>query len=260
MAEVQIRRGRVQTELDAQRPALGQALFERARRGAPRRRCERGTARVIPSGPMLEFRARSRPGPPASHRPALTLGRVPSRDAGRAPIMSEHERTSTIGSRRPPSRRRQVRRVPAHARAHAAPAAALAPPQAAASASRSASSACCSCSSASACWPIVSALFGMFMAVASDLPPLEDARAPAVGDPRHAAATDRHADRQRAPDLPVRDRDRAGDEARDHLDRGPPLLHQQRRRPARHRRAPPSQDVTVRQGASRARRRSRSSS
>ena len=37
------------------------------------------------------------------------------------------------------------------------------------------------------------------------------------------------------PDLPHRDADRAGDEAGDHRDRGPPLLHQRRRRPARHR-------------------------
>ena len=35
--------------------------------------------------------------------------------------------------------------------------------------------------------------------------------------------------------LRLRGRDRAGDEARDHRDRGPPLLHQRRRRPARHR-------------------------
>ena len=46
---------------------------------------------------------------------------------------------------------------------------------------------------------------------------------------------DRHADRQRAPDLPLRDQIAPVDEARDRRDRGPPLLHQQRRRPARHR-------------------------
>ena len=103
------------------------------------------------------------------------------------------------------------------------------------SASRSASCACCCVLFGLGMLAIVSALFGMFMAVASDLPPLEEpAHQPSVildarGEP------DRHADRQRAPDLPVRERDRAGDEARDHRDRGPPLLHQQRRRPARHR-------------------------
>ena len=83
----------------------------------------------------------------------------------------------------------------------------------------------------------VSAAFGMFMAVASDLPPIDGFERPArpsvLLDTR--GQRDRHADRQRAPDLPARGRDRAGDEALDHRDRGPPLLHQRRRRLARHR-------------------------
>ena len=92
------------------------------------------------------------------------------------------------------------------------------------------------CSSASACWPRVSTVFGMMMAVASDLPKLEAPDAPQLG---RSSTHDGHqigdADRQRAADLPHRGPDRAGDEARDHRDRGPPLLHQRGRRPARHR-------------------------
>ena len=49
------------------------------------------------------------------------------------------------------------------------------------------------------------------------------------------AATARPPDRQPAPDPPRAAGHRAGHEARDHRDRGPALLHQRRRRPARHR-------------------------
>ena len=83
MAEVQIGRGRVQTELDAQRPALGQALLER-----PSGRHVDGVAgeelaRVIPSGPMLEFRARRGLVRPPSHARRLPLaGRSPGTSVG----------------------------------------------------------------------------------------------------------------------------------------------------------------------------------
>ena len=150
--------------------------------------------------------------------------------------MSDHERTSTIPDRRPQPDGADGRRVPAHARAHARVRPRLWRRRKRPSASRSASCASCSllfglgvlggrldrCSGCS--WP--------------SRPTCRSSRTPThtpIGDRRPPRRRDRHADRQRAPDLPLRDADRAGDEARDHRDRGPPLLHQQRRRPARHR-------------------------
>ena len=84
----------------------------------------------------------------------------------------------------------------------------------------------------------VSTVFGMMMAVASDLPELELERRRATriiydGNGRDSAsstATRSGSSCARA--------DRARDEARDHRDRGPALLHQRGRRPARHRPRP----------------------
>ena len=91
VAEVQVRRGGVQAELDPQRPALGQALLERPFGRAPRRRCGRGTD----AGDSIRANARVRslagPGPPAFSRPALTLGRVLAL-AG-TPVDTCHERS-----------------------------------------------------------------------------------------------------------------------------------------------------------------------
>ena len=81
----------------------------------------------------------------------------------------------------------------------------------------------------------VSTVFGMMMAVASDLPKLElkTARNSVIVDKDGHKLGYLTGNQKR---LFLReDRDRAGDEARDHRDRGPPLLHQRGRRPARHR-------------------------
>ncbi len=58
---------------------------------------------------------------------------------------------------------------------------------------------------------------------------------PQLGHPRQGQPPARLPDGQPEARLPHRGRGRAGDEARDHRDRGPPLLHQRGRRPARHR-------------------------
>ena len=58
---------------------------------------------------------------------------------------------------------------------------------------------------------------------------------PQLGDRRPPRRAARPPDRQPEPDPGHGEPDRAGHEARDHRDRGQALLHQRRRRPARHR-------------------------
>ena len=99
--------------------------------------------------------------------------------------MSEHERTSTIAAPTAPADGADGRRVPAHARAHA--------PSARASGAAAGGRKRFKVRKLRVLLvlfflgvlAIVSALFGMFMAVASDLPPLEAPAHAAVGDRRH---------------------------------------------------------------------------
>ena len=256
-------RGRVQAELHAQRPALGQALLERPVRANLDGVASEELTRDFPSDPMLESEAW-----PGLVRPPLTARRLPVaeslrlRDAGQHLYMSDHERTSTTIPAEPPSQDGTVVEFPRTREARSAGGCACGAAAGARSASRSASCASWSCSSASACSRSSRPLFGMFMAVASDLPPIDPLEKPVDGRRRSSTAAASQigtlTGNERRIYLP-RERDRAGDEARDHRDRGPPLLHQQRRRPARHRaRRRPGRRRPAR--PSRAPRRSRSSS
>ena len=108
VAEVQVGRGRVQAELDAQRAALGEALLERAARAgtstALRARCAAvGRPRGdLPSGPMLESAPRG-PGPPAARaRPRPSRARRLAARAG-PPRHERSERTTTTARQPSPT-------------------------------------------------------------------------------------------------------------------------------------------------------------
>ena len=100
---------------------------------------------------------------------------------------------------------------------------------------------CASRSSSSGCRVLafVSWIFGIMMAVASDLPQLEDraqfADAAELGRLRHQRQEDRDPDQQRGPDPHQLGRHRAGDEGGHGRDRGPALLRAPRRRLPGHR-------------------------
>ena len=185
VAEVDVRRRRVDPELDAQRPALGQPRAPARPRAGSRRRCGSGRRRRTSVAAMVESRLLRGPSAAAFFSPRLWQPRHPD----------------------PQSR------------------------------PRSASCGCSCVLSGLGVLAVISAVFGMMMAVASDLPEIDvldvSTRPSHIYRPRRQRP--RRPDRQREPPARALRRDRAGDEARDRRHRGPPLLHELRRRPARHR-------------------------
>ena len=101
VAEVDVGRGRVEPELDAQRAALREALRERALRAGSRPRCGPGgprsarpRTRVLPSGPMLMSRPRAAgvraASRPARRPPRRTPRRVRAARRARAGLVASH--------------------------------------------------------------------------------------------------------------------------------------------------------------------------
>ena len=211
---------------------------------------------------MLESEARPRPGPPACIASARTRGRVPAER--RADTCHERARANQHDpSRRPtPTGRRHGRRVPARAHARARRGCGSGAGAASASASGSASCACCCVLFGLGVLAAVSAavrdVHGASRRTCRTLERLERRTSRRCSSTATASQIGTLTGNERRIYL-LRDRDRAGDEARDHRDRGPPLLHQRRRRPARHRpRRRPGRPPA--EAPSRAPRRSRSSS
>ena len=222
VAEVDVGRRRVEAELDAQRPALRAAelALQRARRAAQstalRVRKAASPAGSAIAAPMLDSTRRRglrrRVAARASGRRTVAAAAAPPHERRRAPSITP---LIAVASRR------RRRRPAAAARQEAA---AAADPR-----------------RRSALLALVSTVFGMMMAVASDLPDLENRaefqRRAELGrcyDVARPAA--RRPDRQPEPRSSI-----AYDEIspimqqRGHRDRGPALLPEPRRRPARHR-------------------------
>ena len=232
MVEFPARRGRVAAAFPGPRAPPDR------RRGAERSQRARGPASAPEAGAHAAHE-RSR----APHRPHPThVARAPTGGDGdgaarrpRGPSRP-HPRRRPAAAPRPAPRRRG--RAGRGRRGASSPSTAAAGPHRAAAPSPSSSGCgCWRCSPASALLAAVSTVFGMMMAVASDLPEID------VLDvaTRQSTIVDRNGrelgvltgNENRL--LVALDADRAGDEARDRLHRGPPLLHELRRRPARHR-------------------------
>ena len=196
---------------------LASLRCERARGQRRRRRCGPGSAASA-----------------AGVRPSRANARVWRRRGAAAPPRARDRPVRGRARRaRPPPHERRARRsniTPPVSRDREPP-----EPTAARRAAR-ASRSCGCCADPrcrSALLAVVSTVFGMMMAVASDLPELEnrqeyqDARNSVLLDVAAAAA--RRPDQQPEPRSSSRyDADRAGDEARDHRDRGPALLRRTR--------------------------------
>ena len=197
---------------------------------------------------------------------AVAARAVPRHAARRARRAVAPTRLDIAPDGTPHERRRVTRRHRRRPRRRRASAAAQRPADSPAEPRRDASEAAQLRAAAAAgparrCSPRVSTVFGMMMAVASDLPDLESR-----ADRAQLDALDRNgqrarrADRQPAAASSCNSTDIAPvDEARDHRDRGPALLRERRRRPARHRPRALSRTSSS-GGPSRAARRSPSSS
>ena len=275
VAEVDVGGGRVDPELDPQRPSLGELLGEppagSASTGPAQQRAQRRPSRRSIRSPgrhrgaMLDSRRRP-VGARAPRRPALAHG-APLHEARQRRRGSPTSAASQLArGRRAGERSPQM--APARARARRATTAARAAPHARGGDARAGelpksrptepgqAAAQEAADRARAARPrvlaLVSWVFGIMMAVAQDLPALEN-RAQ-YEHAQNSVVYDRNGEQARDPDRqPAADpgrvrRDRADDEAGRGRDRGPALLRAPRHRLPRASAAPLIQDVLSRLG------------
>ena len=245
VAEVDVRRGGVDPELDPQgaapRPAgaRGRPRAGRRRRSGEERACSRGegpwpNARLPPPSEPVRRPTRSAPVPQAAAAPTQRIDPVHPPEASARCFLSMQEPSSpTIPPEPPQAGARHVRSTGAAARR----------------AEAQAEEGC-------GCWwswsglgllALVSTVFGMMMAVASDLPALENRKEykrrqelRARGRRRQRPHRDRAPDREPKPDPAEPEPDLAEHQERGDRDRGPPLLPARGRRLQGHRpRVPP---------------------
>ena len=214
VAEVDVRRRRVEAELDAQRPRRRRACARRPPAGRQSTASRARKAASLAAGVRHGANARVRAVRGAGCHP-LSGGAGVRRPHGRGRStrarMSDSERPDILVLSDPPLGRPRLKRLRLALILFGLSILAL-----------------------------VSTAFGMMMAVASDLPELENREEFKQAQNSLLDRRPRHVPRDArrpGPDHHPGARHRAAHEARDHRDRGPALLPERRRRPPRHRRA-----------------------